>query len=62
MRGPWKRVGTTARWCELHGLARGLGQRGGLPAKNRPQVWLAKAEGPDGVCLDSELDLTSGRL
>ena len=38
------------------------GQRGGLPAKNRPQVWLAKAEGPDGVCLDSELDLTSGRL
>ena len=35
---------------------------GSLPAKQRPRVWLAKAEGPDGVCLDSERDLTSGRL
>ena len=29
---------------------RELGQRGGLPAKQSPRVWLAKAEGPDGVC------------
>ena len=38
------------------------GQRGSLPAKQRPRVWLAKAERPDGVCSDSERDLTSGRL
>ena len=38
------------------------GQRASPPAKQSPQVWLAKAEGPDGVCSDSELDLTSGRL
>ena len=38
------------------------GWRGGLPAKQSPQVWLAKVEGPDRVCLDSEWDLTSGKL
>ena len=38
------------------------GQRGILLAKQRPRVWLAKAEGPDGVCSDSKRDLTSGRL
>ena len=38
------------------------GQRGSLPAKQRPRVWLAKAEGPDEVCLDSKRDLTSERL
>ena len=37
------------------------GQRGGLPAKQSPRVWLAKADGPDGVCSDSKRDLTSGR-
>ena len=41
---------------------RELGQRGSPPAKQRPRVWLAKVEGPDGVCLASERDLTSGRL
>ena len=38
------------------------GQRGSPPAKQSPQVWLAKVEGPDGVCLDSKRDSTSGRL
>ena len=38
------------------------GRRGGSPAKQSPRVWLAKAEGPDGVCSDSKRDLTSGRL
>ena len=38
------------------------GQRGSLLAKQSPRVWLAKAEGPDGVCSDSKWDLTSGRL
>ena len=38
------------------------GQRGGPQAKQRPRVWLAKGEGPDGLCSDSERDLTSGRL
>ena len=38
------------------------GRRGSPPAKQSPRVWLAKAEGPDGVCSDSERDLTSGRL
>ena len=38
------------------------GWRDRLPAKERPRVWLAKAEGPDGVCSDSKRDLTSGRL
>ena len=37
------------------------GQRGSLPAKQSPRVWLAKAEGPDGVCSYSKRDLTSGR-
>ena len=36
--------------------------RGGPSAKQSPRVWLAKAEGPDGVCSDSKWDLTSGRL
>ena len=38
------------------------GRRGGPLAKQSPQVWLAKAEGPDRVCSDSKQDLTSGRL
>ena len=38
------------------------GRRGSPPAKQSPRVWLAKAEGPDGVCSDSKRDLTSGRL
>ena len=38
------------------------GQRGGPPPKQSPQVWLAKPEGPEGVCSDSKRDLTSGRL
>ena len=38
------------------------GWRGGLLAKQSPRIWLAKAEGLDGVCLDSKQDLTSGRL
>ena len=38
------------------------GQRGSPPAKQSPRVWLAKAEGPDGVCSDSQQDLTSGML
>ena len=38
------------------------GWRGSPPAKQRPPVWLAKAEGPEGVCSDSKRDLTSGRL
>ena len=38
------------------------GQRGSPPAKQSPRIWLAKVEGPDGVCSDSERDLTSGRL
>ena len=35
--------------------------RRGTPAKQRPQVWLAKAERPDRVCSDSKRDLASGR-
>ena len=38
------------------------GQRGSPPAKQRPRVWLAKAEGLDRVCSDSKRDSTSGRL
>ena len=38
------------------------GWRGSLPAKQSPRVWVAKAEGPDGVCSDSKRDLISGRL
>ena len=38
------------------------GQRGSPLAKKSPRFWLAKAEGPDGVCSDSKRDLTSGRL
>ena len=41
---------------------RNPGRRGSPQAKQRPRVWLAKAEGPDGVCSDSKWDLTSGRL
>ena len=41
---------------------RELGQRGSPLAKQSPQIWLAKPEGPDGVCSDSKRDLTSGRL
>ena len=35
------------------------GWRGGPLAKQRPRVWLAKAEGPDEVCSDSKRDLLS---
>ena len=38
------------------------GGEGGPLAKQRPRVWLAKTEGPDGVCSDSKRDLTPGRL
>ena len=38
------------------------GQRDSPPAKQSPQVRLAKAEGLDGECSDSKQDLTSGRL
>ena len=38
------------------------GQRGGPTAKQSPRVWLAKAEGLDGVGSNSKRDLTSGRL
>ena len=37
------------------------GRRAGSPAKQSPRVWLAKAEGPDGLCSDSKRDLASGR-
>ena len=37
------------------------GRRGNLLAKQRHRVWLAKAEGPDGVCSDSKRDLSSDR-
>ena len=33
---------------------RELGWRGSPPAKQSPQVWLAKVEVPDGVCSDSK--------
>ena len=38
------------------------GRRGGPPAKQSPRVWLAKVKGLDGVCSDSQWDLTSGML
>ena len=38
------------------------GQWGGPLAKQSPQVWLTKAEGPDEVCSNNKRDLTSGRL
>ena len=38
------------------------GWRGSSPAKQSPQACLAKAEGLDGVCSDSQWDLTSGML
>ena len=37
------------------------GRRGGPPAKQSPRVWLAKAEGPNGVCSHSKRDLAPGR-
>ena len=48
--------------CTTRTDGREPGQRGSPPAKQSPQVWLAKAEGPDGVCSDSKQDLTSGGL
>ena len=47
--------------CTTRTGRREPGQRGSLPAKQSPQVWLAKAEGPDRVCSDSKRDLASGR-
>ena len=32
------------------------GLRGSPPAKRSPRVWLAKVEGPDGMCSDSKRD------
>ena len=51
------------RWCVLYGLAGGRRGGGGAArrARQSPQVWLAKAEGPD-VSSDSQRDLTSGIL
>ena len=37
------------------------GQRDGLKGEQSPQVWLAKAEVPEGVCSDSNRNLASGR-
>ena len=37
------------------------GRRGGSPAKQSPGVWLAEAEGPDGLCSHNKRDLASGR-
>ena len=48
--------------CATQTSGREPGWRGSPPAKQSPQVWLAKAEGPDRVCSDSKWDLTSGRL
>ena len=36
--------------------------RGSPLARQSPQVWLAKAEGLDGVCSDSQWYLTYGML
>ena len=45
--------------CATRTGRREPGQRGSPPAKQSPQVWLAKVEGPDRVCSDSKRDLTS---
>ena len=37
------------------------GWRGSSPGKQSPRVWLAKAEGPDGLCSHNKRDLASGR-
>ena len=37
------------------------GGRGSPPVKQSPRVWLAKVEGPDGLCSDNKRDLASGR-
>ena len=37
------------------------GRRGSPPAKQSPRVWLAKVEGPDGLCSHSKRNLASGR-
>ena len=60
----WKRVGRAKRQCMLHRQV-GVSQGGGVaahPARQSPQVWLAKAEGPDSLSSDSQRDLTSGML
>ena len=43
---------------------RGIQGRGGEArrARQSPQVWLAKAEGPDSMSADSQRDLTSAML
>ena len=46
---------------ELAGGSWGIGGAAHL-ARQNPRVWLAKVEGPDGVCSDSQQDLTSGLL
>ena len=44
-------------------LTTGTGSGGAARlARQSPGVWLAKAEGPEGVCSDSQRDLTSGML
>ena len=55
-----RKCGEAVRATRTGGREPGL--RGGPPAKQSPRVWLAKAEGPDRVCSNSERDLTSGGL
>ena len=61
---PMEREGRAERWCALHGLVGGSQGRGGeaRQARQSPQVWLAKAEGPDSMSADSQRDLTSAML
>ena len=47
--------------CATRTAGREPGWRGSLPAKQSPRVWLAKAEGPNGLCSDSKRDLASER-
>ena len=50
--------------CALHRLAGGSQVVEGQPTGQgrAPEVWLAKAEGPDSMSSDSQWDLTSGML
>ena len=49
-----RKGGEAVRTTRTGGTEPGL--RGSPPAKQRPRVWLAKVEGPDGVCSDSKQD------
>ena len=57
------RTGGRERQCVLHELAGGSRGNGGAahPARHSPESGL-KAEELDGVCSDSQQDLTSGLL